>query len=61
MRNMNESSTPICVDCQHYFVTWDSTFPRGCRAFKIKTKRMPALEVRDADGRNCLQFLAKKT
>ncbi|MBT4607279.1 MAG: uracil-DNA glycosylase, partial [Gammaproteobacteria bacterium] len=39
---------PNCFDCHHFFVTWDQNFPRGCRAYGIKTPQIPSLEVQQA-------------
>jgi len=47
---------PDCLACRHYFVTYEPSFPHGCRAFAIRTKRLPADEVRLSSGRDCLAF-----
>lgn len=52
--------TITCFDCQHFYITWDENFPRGCRAHNFKTKQLPSVEVLAADGRPCLLFTPKK-
>lgn len=44
---------PDCLKCRHFYVTWDPSFPRGCRLFGIKTRRLPSQEVRESTGRDC--------
>lgn len=55
----NSNARPDCYRCLHFFVTWDAHFPRGCRKFNMKTRRMPSEEVFEADGRDCFYFSAK--
>jgi hypothetical protein len=57
---MGFSSYPDCFKCRHFYVTWDPSFPRGCRAFGIKSGNVPALEVRRATGRDCPVFEEKQ-
>jgi len=47
---------PECLQCQHYYVTWDPNFPYGCRAFGFKSKVAPYLEVYSASQKRCLKF-----
>jgi hypothetical protein len=48
-----------CLKCQHFYVTWDTNFPRGCKAFGFKTKTMPSLAVLSSSGEPCLKFEKK--
>jgi len=48
-----------CRKCKHFAITWDSQKPYGCKAFGIKSKQMPSIEVYYASGRDCLKFEAK--
>jgi hypothetical protein len=50
---------PNCRECQHYYITYDTHFPYGCRAMKFKSRHLPAQDVLEASGAHCLQFLAK--
>lgn len=49
-----------CFQCQHFFVTWDKHFPRGCKAFGFKGPKLPSQMVREASGKECGAFLAKE-
>jgi hypothetical protein len=48
-----------CFRCKHFFITWDETFPRGCRALGFKSREMPFLLVHQASGMDCLKFEKK--
>ena len=48
-----------CRKCKHFFITWDTNAPYGCRIFGIKTKQMPSIEVFKSSGRECLKFEKK--
>ncbi|MHB8765640.1 MAG: uracil-DNA glycosylase [Deferrisomatales bacterium] len=45
-----------CFRCRHFYVTWDPTFPRGCRALGFKSRELPCDAVRGASGAECLHF-----
>ncbi len=48
-----------CLKCIYYYVTWDSTHPRGCKYFKFKTKEMPSLTVKKSSGHPCKAYTEK--
>nr|WP_072328796.1 MULTISPECIES: uracil-DNA glycosylase [unclassified Paenibacillus] len=48
-----------CLQCKHYFVTWDPQFPRGCRSYGVKTSQMPSALVYRSSGQPCLTFEMK--
>ncbi|WP_371364487.1 hypothetical protein SRRS_51810 [Sporomusa rhizae] len=50
-----------CVGCQHYYITWDKTFPYGCKAMGFKSYKTPSAVVWESSGRECLAFLDKKS
>ncbi|OQX29156.1 MAG: hypothetical protein B0D92_05245 [Spirochaeta sp. LUC14_002_19_P3] len=50
---MSNNPPPFCPKCIHYYVTWDSAFPNGCRIFGIKSRMLPSAEVRSANNRDC--------
>ncbi|BCN93536.1 hypothetical protein THMIRHAM_13210 [Thiomicrorhabdus immobilis] len=57
-----KKTNPIdCFKCKHFFVTWDTNAPRGCRAFGFKTRRMPSDIVFETSGDECLKFTPKDT
>ncbi len=36
---------PNCLDCVHYFITYDARRPYGCRAMGFKSRHNPAQVV----------------
>ncbi len=48
-----------CFKCKHFYVTWEKSRPRGCKALKFKTKRMPSDVVHATSGKHCLLFILK--
>lgn len=49
-----------CIKCQHYYITWDKNYPKGCRYFGFKGQIMPSQMVKSSSGEECKGFLAKK-
>lgn len=49
----------LCLNCMHYFITYEPHFPYGCRALSFKSKRLPCNEVFEASNSNCLMFIRK--
>lgn len=50
---------PNCLECAHYFITHEVSFPYGCRAMNFKSRRLPVLDVIAATGEPCLTFTPK--
>ena len=48
-----------CNQCRYYYITWDKTFPYGCKAIGFKSKQLPSVEVRASSGCDCLLFKKK--
>lgn len=48
-----------CRNCQHFYITWDTAMPYGCRAMGFKSKNMPYLITAQVSGDRCLSFLEK--
>jgi len=59
MENVNQSKRENCVQCVHYSVTWDPSFPRGCGLFGFKTSKAPSALVMEATGGKCGHFVSK--
>ena len=57
MANRNER--PDCLHCLHYFVTWESDQPRGCRAYEFKSPQLPSDVVLESSGEACRLFERK--
>jgi len=49
-----------CIRCKYYLVTWDNSFPRGCKLFGFKGKAMPSVMVNQATGAPCKNFEENK-
>lgn len=49
-----------CMKCKHYYVTWEPSFPRGCRLFQFKSKQLPCDVVFSSTGQPCQQFEKRK-
>ncbi|HEX5362767.1 MAG TPA: hypothetical protein VFW59_00710 [Gallionella sp.] len=56
MSETSAPSLPNCLECRHYYVTWDVGFPYGCRAMDFKSRRRPQLDVLASSGAPCLRF-----
>lgn len=56
-----KNSKVNCFQCEHFYVTWDPKFPRGCRAFGFKTAQIPSAQVLQASGKQCLQYSKKSS
>jgi hypothetical protein len=37
-------------------MTWDPKAPNGCRVYRLKSKRFPALVLREELGEECIAF-----
>ncbi|MBF0228033.1 MAG: uracil-DNA glycosylase [Desulfamplus sp.] len=48
-----------CRECIHYYITWDTKNPYGCKAMGFKGKYMPSIAVLNATGKHCLLFEKK--
>ena len=55
-RDSRDNVTPPCVRCAFFYVTWDRTFPYGCRRFGFKTRSVPSQEVLRSSGAPCAFF-----
>ena len=51
---------PVCIDCIHYFVTYDQSAPRGCKAHGFKTNSPPSQVVQQSSGIPCQLFQQKE-
>jgi hypothetical protein len=52
--------SPDCLHCEHYFVTWETDRPRGCRAYGFKSSELPSDVVRTTSGEPCQLFRPKR-
>ncbi len=49
----------ICQQCKHYYVTWDSASPHGCRAYGFKSKTICSIIVKQSSNMDCNLFMKK--
>ena len=49
-----------CHKCIYFYITWDNSFPYGCKSNGFKGKTMPSLMVFQAAGHACLSFEPKE-
>lgn len=49
-----------CFKCRHFYITWDTAFPNGCKAMGFKSKNMPSVDVYRSSKMPCLRFEAKE-
>jgi hypothetical protein len=49
-----------CRVCKYYYITWDRSFPNGCKAYGIKSKEMPTMIVYKSSGQNCKLYGGKE-
>ena len=45
-----------CYKCMYFYVTYKTRFPYGCKAFKVISKKLPYLEVKNISGIDCALF-----
>ena len=48
-----------CIDCRHFYISWDARFPLACKMYEIKSKVSPSEQVMANTGLPCLAFEAK--
>jgi len=59
VNHSNQPDAKQCLQCVHYFITYEARFPYGCRALSFKSRRLPCNEVYEASNANCLMFVSK--
>ncbi|PIP96524.1 MAG: uracil-DNA glycosylase [Bdellovibrio sp. CG12_big_fil_rev_8_21_14_0_65_39_13] len=45
-----------CLKCRHYFATYNSLTPRGCKLFQFQTAQIPANVIKRETGEDCQEF-----
>jgi len=48
-----------CRSCKHFYITWDSSMPNGCRLYGLKSRQTPSHIVKQSSGYGCLGYEAK--
>lgn len=57
--SQTQEQAVTCLKCAHYYITFDPSFPYGCRALDFKCRRLPHYEVAAASNLPCQSFVAK--
>lgn len=57
--NINNDGRVICRMCRYFFITWNASFPYGCKAYGFKSKQIPDLFVFQSSGAKCKCFEKK--
>jgi len=50
----------LCLNCIHYYITWDKKFPKGCKGFGFKSAKMPCDVVVESSGAVCKMHVPKE-
>ncbi|TCL72417.1 hypothetical protein EDC14_1006130 [Hydrogenispora ethanolica] len=48
-----------CYQCRHFYITWDKSFPNGCKSYGFKSKSLPSLFVYESSAAPCAFFQPK--
>ncbi len=54
-----ERVRPDCWKCVYFKISWDPSKPYACQMMGFKSRMIPSLEVRLADGNDCRGFTPK--
>lgn len=49
-----------CFFCEHFYITYETKYPYGCRAMGFKSARMPAVDVYSNSAMDCALFVRKE-
>ena len=55
-----ENGKVNCKKCMYHYITWDNSFPYGCKLYGVKSKQLPSVIVSQSIGKACDSFLEKK-
>ena len=48
-----------CYKCIYFYITWDPTFPKGCKFYGFKSVNLPYILVKQSSGLSCGKFTSK--
>ncbi len=51
---------PVCRKCIHFFITYETATPYGCRAMNFKSKIVPSRVVYNSSGIFCQLYSPKE-
>ncbi len=49
-----------CYKCRYFYITWDATFPKGCKFYDFKSLNLPSILVSKSTGLSCDNFTPKE-
>lgn len=49
-----------CYKCKYYYITWDVSFPKGCKFYGFKSLNLPYILVKQSTGLSCDKFTPKE-
>lgn len=49
-----------CRRCIYFYVTWDTSFPYGCKLFEVKSRQLPSVVVYQSLGTECDKYEEKQ-
>jgi hypothetical protein len=55
-----QSTELNCFSCCHFYITYETQFPYGCRKAGFKSRLMPSKVMYMYSGMECLLFLEKE-
>jgi hypothetical protein len=55
-----ESGKINCLNCSHFFITYDPHEPYGCRAMGFKSRQFPSDVAESCSGLKCQMYTPKK-
>ena len=59
---MYNKSMKSCFTCKHFYSTWDQSAPRGCKAYGVKSTKMPIQIIQASTvEKKCLGYEEKIT
>jgi len=48
-----------CTKCIYYYITWDPSFPKGCKFYGFKSSNLPSILVKQSSGMACGKYTPK--
>lgn len=54
------TSSPDCLRCRHFAITWERQHPRACKAYGFKSVLLPSLVVLRESGQPCSLYSVKQ-
>jgi len=49
-----------CQKCIYFYVTWDPSFPKGCKLYGFKSMNLPCILVKQSTGLPCGKFTPRE-